>query len=147
MRALVQRVAKASVTVDGAVVGRIGQGLAVLVGVGKDDAEADASLLARKLVELRIFADDASKFNRSLKDVGGELLLVSQFTLYADTRKGRRPSFTDAAPPDQANALFERLVALLRQDGRKVETGVFGAHMVVELHNDGPVTVMLDTKG
>jgi len=147
VRALVQRVAKASVTVDGAVVGRIGQGLAVLVGVGKDDAEADASLLARKLVELRIFADDASKFNRSLKDVGGELLLVSQFTLYADTRKGRRPSFTDAAPPDQANALFERLVALLRQDGRKVETGVFGAHMVVELHNDGPVTVMLDTKG
>jgi D-tyrosyl-tRNA(Tyr) deacylase len=145
MRAVLQRVSRAAVTVAGVVGGSIGPGLVVLVGVAKGDTEEDARRLARKTVELRIFADDAGKFNLSAADVGGELLLVSQFTLLADSRKGRRPSFGDAAPPELAQRLFEEFVSAARQSGLKVETGRFQQHMLVEIANDGPVTILLDS--
>lgn len=144
MRAVIQRVREASVTVDEAVIGEIGQGLVVLLGIGKDDNEEVARKLAEKIVTLRVFADEASKFNRSLLDVGGEMLVVSQFTLYADTRKGRRPSFTEAAPPGLAEQLVARFVEFVRAYGVKVATGKFQAHMLVRIFNDGPVTICLE---
>lgn len=146
MKALVQRVSQASVTVDGKVVGKIGRGLVVLVGVAAEDTEKDVSYLADKVAQLRIFADDAGKFNISALDSGGEMLLISQFTLLADTRKGRRPSFIEAAPPQQAESLFNLFVERMRSTGLKVETGRFQQHMLVEIHNDGPVTIMLDSR-
>ena len=146
MKVLVQRVSRASVTVGGEVVGRIGLGLVGLVGVAQGDSEADARYLVEKTVNLRIFPDEAGKFNRSLADVGGGLLLVSQFTLISDTRKGRRPSFIEAAGPGEAEALFNKFVDLARTSGLKVETGRFQQHMLVEIHNDGPVTILLDSK-
>lgn len=133
-------------SVAGDKVGNIGVGLVILVGVAGDDEEADAGHLADRVLNLRIFSDEAGKFNLSVLDVTGELLLVSQFTLLASTRKGRRPGFDKAAPPEKAAALFERLVELLRGSGLKVDTGRFQQHMVVEIHNDGPVTIMLDSK-
>ena len=141
-----QRVSRASVTVGGEVVGRIGLGLVGLVGVAQGDSEEDVRYLVEKAVNLRIFPDEAGKFNRSLADVGGGLLLVSQFTLISDTRKGRRPSFIEAAGPAEAEALFNRLVDMARATGIKVETGRFQQHMLVEIHNDGPVTILLDSK-
>lgn len=146
MRALLQRVSHASVTVDEQVVGQIGKGLLVLLGVGRDDSEVQVKILADKIVHLRIFGDEESKMNRSLLDIGGEVLVVSQFTLYADTRKGRRPSFTGAAPPTIAEALCERFMDVVAAYGLKVAGGVFGAHMDVELLNDGPVTIWLDSE-
>lgn len=146
MKALVQRVIQASVTVDGKVVGQIGRGLVVLVGVAAEDTEKDVSYLADKVAQLRIFADDAGKFNISALDSGGEMLLISQFTLLADTRKGRRPSFIEAAPPQQAESLFNLFVERMRSTGLKVATGRFQQHMLVEIHNDGPVTIMLDSR-
>ena len=146
MKILLQRVSRASVSVDGEVVGRIGLGLVGLVGVAQGDTEEDARYLVEKTVNLRIFPDEAGKFNRSLVDVGGELLLVSQFTLIADTRKGRRPSFIEAAGPAEAEALFNEFVGLARATGLKVETGRFQQHMLVEIHNDGPVTILLDSR-
>jgi D-tyrosyl-tRNA(Tyr) deacylase len=146
MRAVVQRVSEASVRVDGEVAVRIGLGIVVLLGVGQGDAEADADYLADKIVNLRILADVAGQMNRSVLDVGGELLVVSQFTLYGDARKGRRPGFTDAAPPAEANRLYEHFVARVRHSGLRVETGVFGAMMDVGLVNQGPVTILLDSR-
>ena len=146
MKVLLQRVTKASVSLAGEVVGRIGRGLVVLVGVADGDTERDAQYLAQRTVNLRIFSDEAERFNLSALDIDGELLVVSQFTLLADTRKGRRPSFAGAAPPAPAEALFERFVAEARASGLKVETGRFQQYMQVEIHNDGPVTVMLDSK-
>jgi len=147
MRALLQRVKHASVSVDGKVVGRIGQGLLVLLGVGKNDLLEDVGYLANKVVNMRIFSDNDGKFNLSLKDVGGECLVVSQFTLYADTLKsGNRPSFSDAATPDLANKLYEEFCAVVSSLGVKVEQGVFRAMMDVELVNDGPVTIMVESK-
>lgn len=146
MKALLQRVTSASVSVDGEVVGRMGRGLVVFVGVAAGDSEKDAQYLAQKLVNLRIFADREEKFNLSALDIKAELLLVSQFTLLADTRKGRRPSFTEAAPPPQAEALFEHFVNEARASGLKVQTGRFQQYMQVEIHNDGPVTIMLDSR-
>jgi D-tyrosyl-tRNA(Tyr) deacylase len=146
LKALLQRVSRASVTVDGKEVGRIGQGLVVLLGVADGDTEKDAGYLVSKIVNLRIFADNQSKFNLSALDVKGELLFVSQFTLLADARKGRRPSFVGAAPPEQAEALFDYAVGLARESGLKVATGLFQQHMQVEILNDGPVTVMLDSR-
>ena len=145
MRALLQRVTRAEVRVDGELAGRIGPGLVVLLGVGRDDDEAVAEALARKVAELRVFADEAGRTNRSLLDVDGAALVVSQFTLFADTRRGRRPGFTDAAPPDVGERLYERFAAALRGLGVAVETGRFGATMAVELVNDGPFTIWLDT--
>jgi D-tyrosyl-tRNA(Tyr) deacylase len=144
MRAVVQRVSKASVSVDGRTVGNIGQGLVVLLGVTHDDGEEEAKFLAGKIANLRIFADDEGKFNLSALELNREALVVSQFTLYGDTRKGRRPSFTEAAPPDIAAPLVDKFVRYLRQEGLHVETGIFGAMMVVEIHNDGPVTIILE---
>ncbi|HSK51180.1 MAG TPA: D-aminoacyl-tRNA deacylase [Clostridia bacterium] len=145
MRALLQRVARAEVRVDGAATGRIGAGLVVLLGVGPDDDESVADSLARRTAELRIFRDDDGRTNRSLLDVQGAALVVSQFTLFADTRRGRRPGFTGAAPPDQAERLYERFVAALSGLGVTVATGRFGAAMELELVNDGPFTIWLDT--
>jgi len=145
MRAVVQRVAKARVTVEDHVTGEIGAGLLILLGVGAGDSEAEVDLLANKIANLRIFADAQSKFNLSALDTRGEMLVVSQFTLYADCRKGRRPSFTDAAKPEIAAPLCDRFVEKLRAMGFTVATGAFQAHMVVEIHNDGPVTIGLDT--
>ena len=145
MRALLQRVSHANVTVDEKIVGQINQGLLVLLGVGQNDSEVQVKTLADKIVHLRIFGDDEGKMNRSLLDIGGEVLVVSQFTLYADVRKGRRPSFTDAAPPALAERLVERFQAALAAYGLKVEGGVFGAYMEVELLNSGPVTIWLDS--
>ena len=145
MRALLQRVTRAEVRVDGELAGRIGPGLVVLLGVGRDDDEAVAEALARKVAELRVFADEAGRTNRSLLDVDGAALVVSQFTLFADTRRGRRPGFTDAAPADLGERLYERFAAALRGLGVAVETGRFGATMAVELVNDGPFTIWLDT--
>ncbi|HDQ74124.1 MAG TPA: D-tyrosyl-tRNA(Tyr) deacylase [Chloroflexi bacterium] len=144
MRALIQRVSQASVQVDGDVVGAIDRGVVVLVGVTHGDTEAQAEWLARKIAGLRIFEDREGKMNAGLLDVEGAALLVSQFTLYADARKGRRPSFTDAAPPEIAEALVEHLIQGLRDHHVPVESGVFGAHMLVEIHNDGPVTILLE---
>jgi len=145
MRGLVQRVARAAVTVDGEVVGAIGPGLCVLVGVTHDDTAEAADKLARKLWELRIVADEDGVMNRSVADTSGELLVISQFTLYGDTRKGRRPSWNQAARPEVAEPLVDRVVAALRALGATVATGVFGAHMDVELVNDGPVTLLVET--
>jgi D-tyrosyl-tRNA(Tyr) deacylase len=146
MKALVQRVTRASVAVDSGVVGEIGQGLVVLVGVAKDDGERDAAYLANKIINLRIFSDDAGKFNLSLLDIRGEMLVVSQFTLLADVRRGRRPSFEEAASPEQAEPLFNSFVNYLKGSGLRVVTGRFQQHMLVEIHNDGPVTIALDSK-
>jgi D-aminoacyl-tRNA deacylase len=146
MRALLQRVSRASVTVGEQVVGQIGQGLLVLLGVGRDDSEVQVKALADKIVYLRIFGDDEGKMNRSLLDIGGEVLVVSQFTLYADTRRGRRPSFTDAAPPSIAEPLVERFKDTIAAYGLTVADGIFGAYMQVELLNDGPVTIWLDSE-
>jgi D-aminoacyl-tRNA deacylase len=145
MRAVIQRVARAEVRVDGQVVGAVGKGLLVLLGVAQGDGEEAARFLADKVAALRIFEDAAGKMNLSLAEVAGGLLVVSQFTLLGDLRKGNRPSFTGAAPPDRANALYERFCATLREKGLPVATGVFRAHMQVELVNDGPVTLMLDS--
>lgn len=145
MRALLQRTTGAEVLVDGEIVGAIGAGLVVLLGVGPDDTEAVADELARKTAELRIFRDDEGRTNRSIVDIGGAALVVSQFTLYADTRKGRRPGFTGAAPPDLADRLYQRFAATLRALEVEVATGRFGAEMAVSLVNDGPFTIWLDT--
>ena len=145
MRAVVQRVARASVTIDGEVTGRIGAGYVVLLGVGQGDTRAQADTLWGKLRGLRINEDDAGKTNLSLADVDGEVLVVSQFTLYANCRRGRRPSFTDAADPALANELYEYFVGLVRADVERVATGTFAANMQVELVNDGPFTIVLDT--
>ncbi len=144
MRALLQRVSSASVSVDGQTVAAIGRGLVVLLGVGHGDGEEQARFLAEKIAALRIFEDSAGKTNLSIQEVRGEIIVVSQFTLYADTRKGRRPSFTDAAPPEVAAPLVMRFADLLRAQGVPTQTGVFGAHMQVEIHNDGPVTIWLE---
>ncbi len=146
MRALLQRVSRASVRVETETVAEIGPGLLVLLGVGRDDDEATADALAQRIVELRIFRDDAGRTNRSILDVGGEAIVVSQFTLYADTSRGRRPGFLDAAVPEVAARLYERVAARLRAAGvASVGTGTFGAEMAVELVNDGPFTLWLDT--
>lgn len=145
MKALLQRVTEGRVSVAGEEVGRIGKGLVVFVGVADGDGEGDVEYLAQKVVNMRIFGDEAGRFNLSALDIGGELLLVSQFTLLADTRKGRRPSFVEAAPPAQAEELFDYFVEQTRTTGLKVATGRFQAYMQVEIRNDGPVTIMLDS--
>jgi D-aminoacyl-tRNA deacylase len=146
MRAVVQRVNYASVTVEGVVVGRIERGICVLVGVGREDDETDATALADKVLGLRIFEDDAQKMNLSLLEIGGALLAISQFTLFGDVRRGRRPSFTEAMEPVRAQALFEHFSAECRVRGARVETGRFRTHMQVSLENDGPVTILVDSK-
>ncbi len=144
MRLVIQRVGKASVEVDGEITGKIGKGLLVLLGVTHSDDESVIPWLVRKTCELRIFEDEQGKMNRSLLDVGGKMLVVSQFTLYARCLKGRRPDFNDAAPPQKAEALYEKFVEAVREAGVHVETGVFGAYMKVDLTNDGPVTIILE---
>ena len=144
MRAIVQRVSRASVSVENEIVGAIGRGVVVLVGVTHGDTQEQAEWLARKIAGLRIFEDSAGKINAGLLDVDGAALIISQFTLYADVRKGRRPSFTDAARPEVAEPLIEHLVQAMQKHGVPVETGVFGTHMLVEIHNDGPVTIILE---
>jgi D-aminoacyl-tRNA deacylase len=145
MRTVIQRVRRASVSVDSEIVGAVDQGLLILLGIGPNDTEAEARWLAEKIAVMRIFEDQDGKFNLSLLDVGGEALVVSQFTLYADAAQGRRPSFVKAAPPDIASPLVDRFVDLLRETGvQRVETGRFGARMLVDLQNDGPVTILLD---
>ena len=144
MRILIQRVSKAAVTVDEKLISQIGKGLVVLLGVGDGDGEEQVAFLAEKTANLRIFEDEEGKTNLSILDVKGEALVVSQFTLYADTRKGRRPSFIDAALPDIAEPLVNRFAELLRARGIPTQTGQFGAHMLVEIHNDGPVTIWLE---
>ena len=146
MKALVQRVSRASVAVGGAIVGEIGKGLVILIGVARNDTEEDAQYVMQKVINLRIFSDDEDRFNLSVADIGGEFLLVSQFTLLADTRRGRRPGFSDAAPPEEASRLFEYCVDLACRSGLTVATGRFQQHMQVEIHNDGPVTVMIDSR-
>ena len=146
MRIVLQRVAHASVTVDEKVIGKIQRGFLLLVGVTHDDAMEDMEYLVRKIVQMRIFEDEEGKLNRSIQDIGGEILSVSQFTLYADTKKGNRPSFSKAATGDVAIEMFEQFNGLLRETGVPVETGQFGADMKVELLNDGPVTILLDSK-
>lgn len=146
MRLVVQRVLRASVTVESEVVGQIGRGLLVLLGVGRGDREEDVEYLSEKLLDLRVFPDENSSMNRSLRDVGGEILLVSQFTLYGDCRKGRRPSFDRAESPDRARALCELWAGTLRDKGFPPAEGIFGASMQVELLNDGPVTLLLDSR-
>ena len=145
MRALIQRVAQASVRVDGKTIAAIQQGMVILIGVGLDDTEADARYLAERTANLRIFPDASGKFNVSLLDSSGEALVVSQFTLYANTRKGRRPSFTHAAPPDAAEPLIEAFADSLRDMGISTRTGIFREHMLVEILNDGPVTMLIDS--
>lgn len=144
MRAVVQRVSKASVSVEGRIVGSIGRGLVVLLGVTHDDGKEEARFLANKTANLRIFADEQGKFNLSALEVGADALVVSQFTLYGDARKGRRPSFIKAAPPEVAEPLVDEFVAFLEEEGLHVETGIFGAMMLVEIQNDGPVTIILN---
>jgi len=144
LRALLQRVKQSRVTVDGKTLAEIGHGLVILLGIGHGDGEEQARFLADKIATLRIFEDEQGKSNLSILDVGGEALVVSQFTLYADTRKGRRPSFTDAALPENAAPLVERFTGLLRQQGIPTKMGEFGTHMLVEIHNDGPVTIWLE---
>jgi D-tyrosyl-tRNA(Tyr) deacylase len=146
MRSVVQRVSRGAVRVDRQVVGEVGRGLVVLLGVAEGDSSEDARWMADKLAQLRIFEDEAGKMNRSVQDLGGSVLLVSQFTLLGDARKGNRPSFTGAAQPEQANALYEQVAELLRARALPVATGVFRAHMEVELVNDGPVTLLLDSR-
>lgn len=147
MKAVIQRVTRASVQVEGKTVGQIESGLLVLLGVAKGDGESDGRILVEKIRTLRIFSDEQGKMNRSLVDIGGSVLLVSQFTLLGRTANGRRPSFDEAALPDEAKRLYEQVVADLRDNGIRVETGVFAAHMQVELLNDGPVTFVLDSCG
>ena len=144
MRALIQRVSSGKVTVDGETVAEIGHGLVILLGIGQGDTEDQARCLAEKIASLRIFEDDTGKFNLSLLDVHGQAIIVSQFTLYADARKGRRPSFSEAARPDVAAPLVEKFAGLLRELGIPSKTGIFGAHMLVEIENDGPVTIWLE---
>jgi len=144
VRVVLQRVKSGAVFVDGRTIARIGSGLVILVGVGADDSEKQAGTLADKIVNLRIFEDAQGKMNLSLLDIGGDVLVVSQFTLFADTRKGRRPSFTGAAPPQIASPLVERFAELLRERGVTTSSGIFGAHMLVEINNDGPVTIILE---
>ncbi len=146
MKTLVQRVSRASVSVNDKIVGKIGPGLVVFLGVAQGDSQEDASYLANKVVNLRIFADEASKFALSALETKGDILIISQFTLLADSRKGRRPSFTEAAPPDLAEELYEFFVEQVRSTGLKVETGLFQEHMLVEIYNDGPVTISLESK-
>jgi D-tyrosyl-tRNA(Tyr) deacylase len=146
MRLVVQRSKEAKVTVEGEITGSITKGFVVLVGVTHEDREEDAAFLAEKVANLRVFEDEAGKMNLSLLDVGGEILSVSQFTLYGDCRKGRRPNFMDAAKPDHATVIYEAFNAFLREKGLKVETGVFGAMMDVSLMNEGPVTLIIDSK-
>ncbi len=146
MRALIQRVSQASVSVQGNIVAAIEQGLVALVGVARGDSEADARYLAEKTANLRVFPDESGKFNRSTLDISGEVLVVSQFTLVASTRKGRRPSFTEAAPPEEAEPLVDTFAQFLRSAGLKVKTGRFQQHMLVEIHNDGPVTIFIDSE-
>ncbi|MBQ3610799.1 MAG: D-tyrosyl-tRNA(Tyr) deacylase [Firmicutes bacterium] len=145
MRAVVQRVKKSSVTVYDKITGKIGQGLMVLIGVEDGDSEKDADYIADKVCSLRIFEDEQGKMNLSVEDIGGEVLAVSQFTLLADARKGRRPSFTKAAAPDEANALYRKVIDKIESRNINVEEGVFQAEMMVEIHNDGPVTILLDS--
>ena len=146
MRVVLQRVTRGAVRVNGETVGAVGEGFVILAGVGHADGEAQAQWLARKIAGLRVFEDEGGKFNRSLLDVGGGCLVVSQFTLFADARRGRRPGFTDAAPPEIAEPLISRFVEMLRAEGiARVEMGVSGARMEVEIHNSGPVTIWLDT--
>lgn len=144
MRALLQRVSRASVKVEDRVISRIGKGLVILLGIGRGDGAEQVSFLSEKIANLRVFEDEQGKTNLSILDVKGEAIVVSQFTLYADTRKGRRPSFVDAALADTAGPLVERFVELLRERGVPTQTGKFGAHMEVEIHNDGPVTIWLE---
>ena len=144
MRALLQRVRHGRVSVKGRTIAEIGPGLVILLGIGPQDGEEQARALAEKIANLRIFDDQDGRLNLSIKDAGGEAIVVSQFTLYADTRKGRRPSFTEAAPPELARPLVERFAALLREQGVPAQTGEFGAHMLVEIANDGPVTIWLE---
>ncbi|MBE3577973.1 MAG: D-tyrosyl-tRNA(Tyr) deacylase [Limnochordales bacterium] len=146
MRAVIQRVSSASVTVDGELIAAIGRGLLVLLGVGRGDTPQDAAYLSRKVVELRIFDDEKGRMNRSIRDVGGEVLIVSQFTLYADAGGGRRPSFAEAAPAALARPLYEMFVEYVRQQGVPVQTGQFGAMMAVQLVNDGPVTILVESE-
>lgn len=146
MRAVVQRVSRAQVTIEGRVNGEIGAGAVILLGVGREDESADANYLADKIGNMRIFADVEGKMNRSLLEIGGSALVISQFTLYGDTRGGRRPGFTRAAPPEIANRLYEEFVAALRRLGLRVETGIFQSYMAVELVNDGPTTILLDSE-
>jgi len=145
LRALIQRVSQASVVIDGETVGSIDAGLVVLIGIHSDDREEDAAYIVNKTVNLRIFSDDSGKFDRSAQDIAADLLVISQFTLYADTRRGRRPSFSHAIHPEPATVLFNRTLQLFQQTGLKVQTGQFQAHMLVSIHNDGPVTIMLDS--
>lgn len=147
MRAVIQRVTRASVRVEGSTVGQIESGLLILLGVAKTDGETDVRYLVEKIRTLRIFSDDQGKMNRSLVDIEGSVLLVSQFTLLGRTANGRRPSFDEAAPPEEARRLYEQVASGLRQQGTHVETGVFAAHMQVESLNDGPVTFVLDSRG
>ena len=146
MRAVIQRTIRSSVTSEGTETGRIGEGLTVLLGVGRDDDEKDVVYTADKILNLRIFEDEKGKMNQSLLQKGGEMLVVSQFTLYGDVRHGRRPSFTAAAPPDLANRLYEEFVQYVEKQGVRVATGVFQTEMVVSLDNHGPVTILLDSK-
>ncbi len=146
MRAVVQRVSEASVTIDGTTVGQIGEGLLVLLGVGQDDEAHDLSYVVRKVADLRIFEDDTGKMNHSVRDIAGSVLVVSQFTLYGDTRKGRRPSFVHAMHPDRATLMVDQFVAELKAKGLTVATGEFGAEMEVKLVNNGPVTILIDSE-
>jgi D-tyrosyl-tRNA(Tyr) deacylase len=146
MKALVQRVSKASVSVNDRIVGKIGPGLVIFLGVAQGDSREDAAYLAKKVVNLRIFADGSSKFSLSALDTRGDILIVSQFTLLGDARKGRRPDFTAAAPPDVARQMYEFFVQQVRTSGLNVETGLFQEHMLVEVHNDGPATISLESK-
>ena len=146
MRALIQRVARATVSVEGDAVGAIGPGLVVFLGIGREDGDEDATYLVEKIVSLRLFPNAEGRFDRSALETHADLLVVSQFTLFADTRKGRRPSFVEAAPPQEALPLFQKAVSLFREQGLRVETGRFQEHMLVGVHNDGPVTLMLDSQ-
>ncbi|HXP40333.1 MAG TPA: D-aminoacyl-tRNA deacylase [Candidatus Acidoferrales bacterium] len=145
MRAVVQRVSRAQVVIDGEIAGQIGLGLLILLGIGHDDTEVDANYLAEKIAGLRVFEDDSGKMNRSVQDVGGSVLAVSQFTLYGDVRRGKRPSFDRASPPEKARQLYESFVARIRSTGLRCETGRFQERMKVELVNEGPVTILLDS--
>jgi len=146
MRAVVQRVKRASVSVGNNIVGKISEGLVILLGVGRDDSDEDARYLAEKIVNLRIFDDKDGKMNLSLLDVKGQALIISQFTLYGDCRRGRRPSYSESAAPDMAKSLYERFIDFVKQFDVHVESGIFAADMLVEIHNDGPVTLLLDSK-